>query len=105
MLSVPIQSVTKKNANSVLFLLRVLRNLYPYRTFVRRHCVPRHFFRIGRLMKQINLPSTLLHGGPIVKKEKKEISVLIFLYVERPDTKRAKKRTQIAFFFYVYWKL
>lgn len=61
--------------------------------------MPRHFFRIGRLIKQINLPSTLLHGGPIVKTKKKEISVLNFLYVERPDTKRAKKERKSVLFF------
>ena len=35
------------------------------------------------------------------KNEKKEISVLNFLYVERPDTKRAKKETLSALLFYV----
>ena len=44
---------------------------YPCRTTVRRHFVPRHFFRIGRLMKQINLSSALLHGGPFFRQNAK----------------------------------
>ena len=38
-LSVPIQARQKRNADSVSFFLRVLRNLYPCRTVVRRHVV------------------------------------------------------------------
>ena len=51
----------------------------PCRTIVRRHFVPRHFFRTGRLTLQINLPSALLHGGPFFhQKVKKDVKPLFF---------------------------
>ena len=52
----------KRNAKSVSFLS--IEGSNPSRTVVRRHVVPRHFYRIGRLIKQINLSSALLHGSP-----------------------------------------
>ena len=55
----------------------------PCRTIVRRHFVPRHFFRTGRLTLQINLPSALLHGGPffLYKSQMDVKSVLFFVPV------------------------
>ena len=64
---------------NVLFFMHILDS-YPCRTIVRRHFVPRHFFRIGRLIKQINLPSALLHRGPFFRQNAKmDVKSVLFL--------------------------
>ena len=62
------------------FFLCLFGDLYPCRTIVRRHFVPRHFFRTGRLTLQINLPSALLHGGPFfLYKSQMDVKSVLFL--------------------------
>ena len=69
----------KKNVKTFFFFVPVF-GLYPCRTVVRRHFVPRHFFRTGRLTLQINLPSALLHGGPFfLYKSQMDVKAFFFL--------------------------
>lgn len=62
------------------FFVPVLETCTPCRTTVRRHFVPRHFFRTGRLPLQINLPSALLHGGPFFRQNAKMDVKTFFFY-------------------------
>ena len=70
----------KKNVKTFFFLC-LFGDLYPCRTIVRRHFVPRHFFRTGRLTLQINLPSALLHGGPFFRQNAKMDVKTFFFFV------------------------
>ena len=64
-------SLQKPNRCKKTFFFVPVLGSYPCRTVVRRHFVPRHFFRTGRLTLQINLPSALLHGVPVPNRIKK----------------------------------
>ena len=69
----------KKNVKT-FFFCACFGDLYPCRTIVRRHFVPRHFFRTGRLTLQINLPSALLHRGPFSHQNAKmDVKTFFFL--------------------------